>query len=98
MNPDLVEAAFGQAMTLVVLHRWGAARARLEQALEAYPDDAGVPHALARLLAAAPDERVRDGARALAMAGIVSPRGGGTSTWGRPWRWPWPRSAPSTAR
>ena len=24
--------------------------------------------------------------------------GGGTSTWGRPWRWPWPRSALSTAR
>ena len=75
MSPDLVEAAFGHAMTLVVLHRWSAARARLEQALEAYPDDAGVAHALARLLAAAPDERVRDGARALAMADGLASRG-----------------------
>ena len=75
MNPDLVEAAFGEAMALVVLHRWAAARARLEQALEAYPDDAGVAHALARLLAAAPDERVRDGARALAMADRLASRG-----------------------
>ena len=75
MNPDLVEAAFGHAMTLVVLHRWGPARARLEQALEAYPDDAGVAHALARLLAAAPDQRVRDGARALAMADRLASRG-----------------------
>lgn len=75
MNPDLVEAAFGHAMTLVVLHHWSAARARLEQALEAYPNDAGVAHALARLLAAAPDERVRDGARALAMADGLASRG-----------------------
>ena len=75
MDPDLVEAAFGEAMALVVLRRWAAARARLEQALETHPDDAGVAHALARLLAAAPDERVRDGARALAMADRLASRG-----------------------
>ena len=66
-DPELVEAAFGEAMALVVLHRWGDARSRLEQAAEAHPGDPGVAHALARLLAAAPDERVRDGARALTM-------------------------------
>ncbi|MCE2541122.1 MAG: tetratricopeptide repeat protein [Acidobacteria bacterium] len=75
VNPNLVEAAFGEAMALVVLRRWAAARARLEQALEAYPDDAGVAHALARLLASAPDGRVRDGARALAMADRLASRG-----------------------
>ena len=66
-NPDLAEAAFGQAMALVVLRRWGDARARLEQALETHPDDAGLVHARARLLAAAPDEQVRDGEQALAI-------------------------------
>ena len=75
MNPDLSEASFGQAMTLVVLHRWSDARARLEQAAEADPDAPGVAHALARLLAAAPDERVRDGARALAMVDRLASRG-----------------------
>ena len=75
MNPDLVEAAFGEAMALVVLHRWGDARTRLEQAAEAYPGDPGVAHALARLLAAAPDERVRDGGRALTMVDRLASRG-----------------------
>ena len=67
-NPDLVEAAFGHAMALVVLRRWEDARASLEQALAAHPDDAGLAHARARLLAAAPDARVRDGEQALAIA------------------------------
>ncbi len=66
-NPDLAEAAFGQAMALVVLRRWGDARARLERALESHPDDMGIVHARARLLAAAPDEQVRDGEQALAI-------------------------------
>ncbi len=65
--PDVVEAAFGHAMALVVLRRWEDARARLEQALEAHPDDAGLIHARARLLAAAPDPQVRDGEQALAI-------------------------------
>ena len=75
MNPDLVEAAFGEAMALVVLYRWSEARTRLEQAAEAYPGDLGVTHALARLLAAAPDGRVRDGARALAMVDRLASQG-----------------------
>ena len=75
MNPDLVEAAFGEAMALVVLRRWAEARARLERALESHPGDAGTAHALARLLAAAPDERVRDGARALTMADRLASQG-----------------------
>ena len=75
MSPDLVEAAFGEAMALVVLHRWGDARTRLEQAVEAYPGDLGMTHALARLLAAAPDGRVRDGERALTLADRLASQG-----------------------
>ena len=75
MNPDSVDATFGEAMTLVVLHRWSAARARLEQAAEAHPDDVGIAHALARLLAAAPDARARDGERALALVDRLASQG-----------------------
>ena len=75
MNPDLIEAAFGEAMALVVLHRWGEARTRLERALESYPGDVAIEHALARLLAAAPDGRVRDGARALTMVDRLASQG-----------------------
>ena len=35
--------------------------------MNTYPDQPGFAHALARLLAAAPDDRVRDGRRALAL-------------------------------
>src|SRR4030095_10987341 len=44
------------------------ARARLQQASQAFPNQPGFPHALARVLAAAPDDRVRGGTRALAIA------------------------------
>ena len=74
-DPDLVEAAFGEAMALVVLHRWGDARTRLEQAAEVHPGDLGVTHALARLLAAAPDGRVRDGERALTLVDRLASQG-----------------------
>lgn len=74
-NPGLVEARFGLAMTLVEMRRWRDARARLEEAVAAHPDDSAAAHALARLLAAAPDDGVRDGARALAMADRLASAG-----------------------
>ena len=40
---------------------------RLEQAARSFPDQPGFAHALARLLAAAPDDRIRDGARAASI-------------------------------
>ena len=67
-NPAVSQASFGYAMGLVRLGRYQDARARLQQASQAFPDQPGFPHALARVLAAAPDDRVRDGARALAIA------------------------------
>jgi tetratricopeptide (TPR) repeat protein len=66
-NPAASQASFGYAIALVRLGRYQEARARLERDVTAYPDQPGFAHALARVLAAAPDDRVRDGARALSM-------------------------------
>ncbi len=67
-DPGASQARFGRAMALVRLGRYSQARAVLEEAAAAHPDQPGLPHALARVLAAAPDDAVRDGARALAIA------------------------------
>jgi hypothetical protein len=61
------EAVFGYAMTLVRLRRYREARDRLGSALKSYPADPTFSYALARLLAAAPDVRIRDGVRAKAL-------------------------------
>ena len=66
-DPRVAEAPFGQAITLVRLGRYREARDRLAEAMAVYPDQPFFVHALARLLAAAPDGRVRDGDRALAL-------------------------------
>ena len=66
-NPAASQARFGYAMALVRLRRFSEARDRLVDAVNTYPDQPGFAHALARLLAAAPDARVRDGRRALAL-------------------------------
>lgn len=58
----------GEAVALVGLRRWQEARSSLARSREALPGDPGVRNALARLLAAAPDEAVRDGAAALGLA------------------------------
>ena len=64
MDPTRVEAALGGAMALVRLRRFEEARDRLSDATATYPDQPVFAHALARVLAAAPDDRVRDGQRA----------------------------------
>ena len=67
-DPAEPDAAFGAAMNLVRLERYDEARARLERAAEDYPGRRSrFTHPLARLLAAAPDDGVRDGDRALAI-------------------------------
>lgn len=63
-QPGLPEAAIGYAMTLVQLGRHREARRYLETARASAAEAAPLTHALARLLAAAPDPSVRDGARA----------------------------------
>jgi tetratricopeptide (TPR) repeat protein len=67
VNPANVEARIGEALALVQLRRYADARDRLAEAVNAYPQERAYAHALARLLAAAPDDRVRNGSRALAL-------------------------------
>jgi tetratricopeptide (TPR) repeat protein len=71
VNPAASQASFGYAMGLVRLGRYPDARARLEAGVKAFPDQLGFAHALARLLAAAPDDRVRDGVRANALVSAL---------------------------
>lgn len=68
-NPNLTEARFGRAMALVQLGRDQEARDRLVADVKAFPDQSVFAHGLARLLAAASDDRVRDGERAMALVG-----------------------------
>ncbi|HEY7189880.1 MAG TPA: tetratricopeptide repeat protein [Vicinamibacterales bacterium] len=70
-DPSVSQASFGYAMGLVRLGRYREARERLEAAVTAFPDQPGLAHALARVLAAAPDNRVRDGRRAAAIVSAL---------------------------
>ena len=67
LDPGNSTARFGEAMALVRLARYAEAGERLNRATQVHPDRPQFPHALARLLAAAPDDGVRDGARALEL-------------------------------
>jgi tetratricopeptide (TPR) repeat protein len=66
-SPSASSAHFGLAMALVRLRRFDQARDVLSRASATFADQPGFAHALARVLAAAPDDRVRDGQRALAI-------------------------------
>jgi tetratricopeptide (TPR) repeat protein len=64
LEPADMAARFGEAMALVRLARYADARDRLAEGITVHPDEPIFRQALARILAAAPDDRVRDGARA----------------------------------
>jgi tetratricopeptide (TPR) repeat protein len=66
-DPRVAEARFGYAASLVALRRYRGARGVLEYAAANFPDRSQFSVALARLLAAAPDDEVRDGVRAVAL-------------------------------
>ncbi len=68
IDANVAEARLGIAMALVRLRRWVAARQWLEESVQAQPDRVDLAHALARILAAAPQPAARDGRRALAVA------------------------------
>jgi tetratricopeptide (TPR) repeat protein len=74
-NPQNIEAQFGYAMTLVQLGRYQQARDQLAEAIKAHPDQAMFIHGLARLLVAAPDDRVRDGQRAMTLVQALLKQG-----------------------
>ncbi len=67
IDPRSADAQFGSAITQIRLRRYVQARDRLTAGLEAHPDKPAFAHALARLMAAAPDDRVRDGRKAIAL-------------------------------
>ena len=60
-------ARFMRAMALVQLSRHEEALAELEKGLQVFPGHADITHAVARLLAASPDPRIRNGMRALQL-------------------------------
>jgi len=67
VNPKSADARFGYGMALVKLARYREARDWFDEASRINPDHPEFPFALSRLLAAAPDDRVRDGQRAQAI-------------------------------
>jgi tetratricopeptide (TPR) repeat protein len=72
VNPRAAAGRLGYAMALVRLGRYVEASDWLTESIRIQPDQPDLLHALARLLAAAPDDRARDGHRALALVEQVS--------------------------
>jgi tetratricopeptide (TPR) repeat protein len=68
INPRSAPARLGVAIAQVALGRDRDARDGLSEATRLYPDRREYAVALARLLAAAPDDRVRDGRGSLALS------------------------------
>ena len=64
VSPKAADARFGYGMALVRLGRYHEARDWFADAARLHPDRPDFQHALARLLAAAPDDTVRDGRHA----------------------------------
>src|SRR3954470_20784764 len=67
-DPAQKDAAFGYAMALVRLRRYREARDYLAGAIKTFPAETIFTYAQARLMAAAPDAQVRNGAQAKALA------------------------------
>jgi tetratricopeptide (TPR) repeat protein len=67
-DPRVGEARLGEALALVRLGRFKDARTRLVEAAALLPDRPEFPNTLARLYAAGPDSRIRNGEQALQLA------------------------------
>jgi tetratricopeptide (TPR) repeat protein len=67
LDPRMAEARLGYAVSLADQARWGAARAWLQEGRRTHPDRLEFVELLVRLLSAAPDGNVRDGAQAVAL-------------------------------
>jgi tetratricopeptide (TPR) repeat protein len=70
-GPEVEDGRFGEAMTLVRLERYAEARDSLITAMRIHPNQPAFRHALARVFAAAPDDEVRDGARAWELVKVL---------------------------
>lgn len=67
VSPRAQEARLGYGTALVRLKRFQDARDWFDEGARLFPDRADLRHALARVLAAAPADGLRDGARAMAL-------------------------------
>ncbi len=67
-EPEHLQARRGEIAALILAGRYGPARVQLNEALRRFSRDVGLATTQVRLLAAAPDPRVRDGALALQVA------------------------------
>lgn len=67
-HPDSTPAHIGRATVLLLLGRYRAAAEALQASLDVLPNDGALLLLTARVLAAAPDASVHDGARALELA------------------------------
>ena len=67
MDPSNPEARLGRVFASIKLGRYAEARSALEEDVAVLPEQPAFRHALARLLAACPDDRVRDGRRSLEL-------------------------------
>lgn len=70
-SPLHAPARRGEITALLLQGRYGVAREKLRQALSVMPRDRQMAHALARLLATAPDPQVRSGQLAVELASRV---------------------------
>jgi tetratricopeptide (TPR) repeat protein len=68
IDPTHADTALAYALTLIRLERYREARDRLAEGVKIYTAQPLFGNALARILAASPDDRVRDGRRAKAIA------------------------------
>lgn len=66
-DPGAAQASMGYALALIRVGRYQEAKRCLDTAVEVHRDRPEFAHMLARLLAVAPDDRVRDGARAMRL-------------------------------
>jgi tetratricopeptide (TPR) repeat protein len=67
LDPRLAEARLGYAVSLADSARWGTARAWLQEGRRTHPAQPEFTELLVRVLAAAPDANVRDGAQAVTL-------------------------------
>lgn len=70
-DPKMGEARLGEVNALILGGDWAGARQKLEGALTEDPPSGALVHLMARLLASAPDQGQRDGARSLHLAETI---------------------------
>jgi tetratricopeptide (TPR) repeat protein len=74
IDPGAIKARFGYAAALIRLNRYREARDRLAESMALYPNEPSFARVAARLFAAAPDDRIRDGRRALEIVHTLESR------------------------